>query len=142
MRQPAKVQLALFAEASPKSSSYANNLGALRASGLVDYPVGGRVALTDDGRAIADASAAPTTIDDLHRFVAGLVGAPKWRLLEQLVRAYPGALSKGDLAELAGASVTSSSFANNLGSLRSLGLIEYPGPGLVAALPVLFMEDE
>jgi hypothetical protein len=30
--------------------------------------------------------------------------------------------------------------ANNLGRLRSLGLIDYPRPGQVVALPVLFLE--
>lgn len=29
---------------------------------------------------------------------------------------------------------------NNLGSLRSLGLIDYPSPGAAAALPVLFLD--
>jgi hypothetical protein len=136
-----KTQLALFAQASPKSSSYSNNLGALRTAGLIDYPAGGRVHLTPDGRAVADGSAAPTSTDELHRFVYDLVGGSKARLLEQLVARYPRALEKEQLAELAGASATSSSFSNNLGSLRSLGLIDYPRPGEVAALPVLFLEE-
>lgn len=51
-------------------------------------------------------------------------------------------LEKSELAERAGVSASSSSFTNNLGSLRSLGLIGYPGPGLVVALQVLFMDGE
>lgn len=138
---PDKTQLALFAEASPKSSSYSNNLGHLNNQlGLIRYPQPGRVQLTDDGRQIADAGAAPQTVDELHRYVAGLVGGAKWKLLEQLIIAYDAPLTKHELAERAGASVTSSSFSNNLGSLRSLGLIDYPAPGEIAALPVLFME--
>jgi uncharacterized protein len=136
-----KTQLALFAHASPKSSSYSNNLGALRTAGLIDYPAGGRVHLTPDGRSVADGSAAPSSTEELHRFVYDLVGGSKARLLEQLVAHYPGALEKEQLAELAGASATSSSFSNNLGSLRSLGLIDYPRPGDIAALPVLFLEE-
>lgn len=136
---PKKVQLALFAQASPKSSSYTNNLGALRTAGLIDYPAGGFVSLTQDGRAIADGSAIPTGADELHQFVYGLVGRPKARLLEALIGAYPGSVSKADLAYLAGASASSSSFTNNLGALRSLGLIDYPAPGYVAALEVLFV---
>ncbi len=135
-----KTQLALFAEASPRSSAYSNNLGALRSVGLVDYPAPAKVALTDAGAAIADASSAPTSTHELHAYVAGLVGGAKWRLLEQLIDAYPEALPKAELAERAGASATSSAFSNNLGSLRSLGLIDYPSPGYVAALPVLFLE--
>lgn len=52
----------------------------------------------------------------------------------------PGAVDRDTLAEMAGTSPTSSSFANNLGALRSLGLIDYPTRGEVVALPVLFME--
>lgn len=137
-----KTQLALFAQASPKSSSYTNNLGHLNNQlGLICYPAPGRVALTQDGRAIADASGAPTSTEELHRFVYGLVGGAKARLLEALIAQYPGDLSKDELAERAGASATSSSFTNNLGTLRSLGLIDYPGPGRIVALPVLFLEE-
>jgi hypothetical protein len=138
---PDKTQLALFAEASPKSSSYSNNLGHLNNQlGLIRYPQPGRVQLTDDGRKLANPGGAPQTVDELHRYVAGLVGPAKWRLLEQLILAYDAPLTKADLAERAGASATSSSFSNNLGSLRSLGLIDYPSPGEIVALPVLFME--
>lgn len=137
------MQVALFAEASPKSSSYTNNLGALRTAGLIDYPAGGQVTLTDAGREIADGDAAPSTVEELHAFVAGLVGGSKWRLLEQLIVAYEVGeeLHKDELAVRAGASATSSSFTNNLGALRSLGLIDYPRPGYVAAKPVLFLEE-
>lgn len=135
-----KVQLALFAHASPSSSAYANNLGALRSSAHIEYPRGGFVGLTDGGRAIANAAAAPSTVEDLHRFVERLVSGPQWRILRALIDAYPSAIAKEDLAAAAEASATSSAFANNLGALRSLGLIDYPAPGHVAALPVLFME--
>ena len=37
-------------------------------------------------------------------------------------------------------SPTSGGYFNNLGSLRSLGLVDYPQPGTVAAQPVLFLE--
>ena len=40
-----------------------------------------------------------------------------------------------------GSSSTSSAYANNLGRLRSLGLIDYPDRGHVVALPVLFLEE-
>jgi hypothetical protein len=36
--------------------------------------------------------------------------------------------------------VTSGGFKNYLGEMRTLGLIDYPGPGQVVALPVLFLE--
>jgi hypothetical protein len=141
--QASKTQLALFSEASPKSSAYTNNLGALRTAGLIDYPSPGRAHLTEAGRDLADAGAAPSTVDELHDFVFRLVGPAKTRLLRELIIAYERGetLDKQGLAARAGASATSSAFTNNLGSLRSLGLIDYPGPGLVEAKPVLFLED-
>jgi hypothetical protein len=135
-----KTQLALFAEASPKSSGYTNNLGALRTAGLIDYPAPGTAALTAVGRDVADAGRAPSTVDELHGYVRQLVGPSRARLLDQLIDAYPDALAKDELAERAGVSASSSGYTNNLGSLRSLGLIDYPQPGHVAALPVLFLE--
>lgn len=135
-----KVQLALFAHASPTSSSYSNNLGALRSAGLIEYPRGGVVGLTDAGRSCANAAAAPSTVAELHRFVESLVSGPQWRILRALIDAYPSAIAKEDLAAAADASATSSSFSNNLGALRSLGFLDYPAPGHVVALPVLFLE--
>jgi hypothetical protein len=136
---PSKTQLALFAKASPKSSGYSNNLGALRTAGLIDYPAPGTVALTDEGIVLANAREAPQTTAEMHAYVRSLIGPSRARLLDQLIDAYPSALAKGELAERAGVSPTSSGFSNNLGSLRSLGLIDYPSPGTIAALPVLFL---
>jgi hypothetical protein len=42
------------------------------------------------------------------------------------------------LAEEAEQSATSGGYSNNLGALRSLGLIDYPVPGQVVATALLF----
>lgn len=136
---PKKIQLALFAGASPKSSGYTNNLGALRSAGYIDYPVGGHVALTDDGRDHADSGSAPASQAEMIAFVQQLVGPARSRILTALLNYHPQALSKGELAVYAGVSASSSGFTNNLGSLRSLGLIDYPTPGNVALTDVLFV---
>lgn len=139
--EASKVQLALFAGASPKSSSYSNNLGHLNnQAGLIHYPRPGYVQLTPEGRSVASAAGAPSTAEELQEFAYELVGPAKARILRALVDVYDEALPKDELAVRVDASPTSSSFSNNLGSLRSLGLIDYPGPGLVAALPILFLE--
>lgn len=139
--EASKVQLALFAGASPKSSSYSNNLGHLNNQlGLIRYPRPGFVALTDAGRDVASAAHAPSTAEELQAYAYELVGPAKARLLRVLVDAHEP-VAKQELADAAGASSTSSSFSNNLGSLRSLGLIDYPEPGYVAALPILFLEQ-
>jgi hypothetical protein len=140
--QARKVQLALLADASPKSSAYTNNLGALRTAGLITYPGPGLVALTNHGRAQAHEDLdVPTTSEGLHRQLYSRLSGPQVRILQQLVKLYPDPIDKAELAQKAEASATSSAFTNNLGALRSLGLIDYPAPGQVAALPVLFLEE-
>jgi hypothetical protein len=62
-------------------------------------------------------------------------------ILNVLIASYPDAIEKERVAEMAEASVTSSGFANNLGAMRSLGIIDYPSPGKVVAKPVLFLEE-
>ncbi len=135
-----KVQVALLAGASPKSSAYGNNLGALRSAGLIEYPGPGLVALTEAGDAVADAPELPATTGALQAEVFAMVGGSKARILRVLIAAYPNALPKLEVAEKAEQSPTSSAFGNNLGALRSLGLIDYPQPGWVAAESVLFLE--
>jgi uncharacterized protein len=73
--------------------------------------------------------------------IAGLLPPAKWKLLEQLIGIYPDAIAKDELAERVGVSPTSGGYFNNLGSLRSLGLIDYPSGGQVVAKPVLFLEQ-
>jgi uncharacterized protein len=141
---PAKAQVALFAGASPRSSSFVNNLGALRSAGLIQYPQPGRVSLTHAGAGMTETvvpGGAPTVLE-LHRQVERLVSGPQWRILEVLILTYPEALAKETVAEKSGASPRSSSFVNNLGALRSLGFIDYPTPGWVVVQPVLMLEDE
>ena len=137
-----RTQLALLADQSPNSSAYANNLGKLRTSGFIDYPLPGRVGLTDTGRAMASAEASeiPATAEELQESLYRKLSAPQARILRQLVERYPDAVERVDLASRADQSPGSSAYANNLGRLRSLGLIDYPTPGHAVACPVLFLE--
>ncbi|MCA1571058.1 MAG: DUF853 family protein [Chloroflexi bacterium] len=140
--QVAKTQLALWAGVSPKSSGYQNNLGGLRTLGLIAYPAPMFVALTDDGHKHADNALAASllTTEELHAHVQQLLPPARWRIVEPLLAAYPAPLTRAQLAEAAGVSEASSGFQNNLGGLRTLGLIDYPQPGQVVATAVLFLE--
>lgn len=138
---PRKEKLAFLSDASPTSSSFTNNLGALRTAGLVDYPTPGFVALTDAGRSIAVVDTnTPTTSAEMITVVCSKVTGPQARIIRALALAYPDAIDKATLADRVEASASSSSFTNNLGALRSLGLLDYPQQGMVAAQPVLFLE--
>ena len=139
--EAARIQLAFLASQSPKSGAYANNLGALRSRGLVNYPLRSHVALTDEGRQYADAPDAPVTTEALHKAIFTKVSGPQTRILRTLIDHYPQDLSKHSVAEMTQQSPISGAYANSLGFLRSLGLIDYPMPGRVVALPILFLEE-
>jgi len=113
-------------------------LGSLRTMGLVEYPAAGTVALTSTGYAMADHPNEPATVAEFHDRLEGLLNGPQWRVLAPIINAYPKAISRADVAAAAGYAPDGGAFQNPLGSLRSLGLIEYPAAGMVVALPVLF----
>lgn len=133
-----KDMVGILAGASPTSSAFANNLGALRSGGLINYPSGGLVALTPEGEATAvQPTGAPT-----HEAVMAKIGAmlppAQMRILAAAAQAYPDELGKEELADRVGASASSSAFANNLGRLRTLGFITYPAARSVRAGESLF----
>ena len=138
--QADKTQLALIAGVSPTSGAYFNNLGALRTAGLIDYPSSGATQLTDAGQAVAVVDDVPATTEELHEAIKRKLPPAKWKILEALIAAYPKSVSKEALAESIGVSPTSGAYFNNLGSLRSLGLLDYPRASEAIAKPVLFLE--
>ena len=140
-RQIAKTTLAVMAGVSSTSSGYANNLGALRSAGYIDYPQGGFVALTDKGRNEVPAADPPGSPAEMLDRCKRQVSGSQARILEVLASRYPDLLAKGALADLAGASSTSSGFANNLGSLRTAGMIDYPQPGMVRIESWIMLAD-
>lgn len=136
-----KKQAAAFAGVSPKSGAYGNNLGALRTRGLISYPNSGYVELTDVGRSKAAVPDRLDTTDDYQRAWFEMLSSARVKILQVLIEQYPDALSKEDLAIKAGVSPISGAFGNNLGGLRSLGIIDYPQQGFAVATNILFPED-
>ena len=140
VHQPSRVQVAVAAQYSATSTGFTNPLGALRSLGLLSYPVPGLLELTDMGREIAEAPRDPPTTAELHARVRAVLEPRQWRILAPLIEAYPAPLSREEAAKRAEYSATSTGYTNPLGALRSLGLIDYPTPGQVVALPILFVE--
>lgn len=129
-----------LADASPKSSSFINNLGSLRSRGLIEYPSQGNVALTAEGISAVGGLPAPMTESELHSTLLGMITVPQQRIMQELLGhrgEFP--IARSTLAARAAASPTSSSFINNLGALRSLGLLDYPAQGAVVASYDLFL---
>ena len=135
-----KDALAFLAGASSTSGGYFNNLGSLRSQGLIGYPSGGMVELTDTGRTMANEPDGIGTLSDLHDAVRQKIPAPMQKIFDEAVRVYPRTISKDQLAERIGVSSTSGGYFNNLGRLRTLGLIDYPSPGMVQATEIMFPE--
>ena len=133
-----KTQVAAFAGVSPNSGSFANNLGRLRTLGLIDYPQPGTVAFTAAGQHRARAVATPPTLSDLHQAWLEIITGPQARILREVVAIYPQPIAKEELAKRIAVSPESGSYANNLGRLRTLGVIDYPRRGYVRAKDVLF----
>ena len=129
-----KAQLSVLSGYSIKSSSFANALGSLRSNGLAD----GRdpITITADGMTAAgDIEPLPTGAD-LQDHWRQRLGRAERTILDVLIDAYPQALVKEEISERSGYSLTSSSFANALGKLRTLQLAD--GYAEVRAADVLF----
>lgn len=135
---PLNEQIAFIAGYSHTSSGYKNPRGALKESGLVEYPEPGHVRLTDAGREKAEAPDAPPGGEELRRRVLGKLAGPQQRILSVLIEAYPNALSNEQCAGSAGYSETSSGYKNPRGNLKALNLASYPSPGQVRAADWLF----
>lgn len=136
--QPTSEQVAFIAQYSPGSGGFNNLKGGLRSMGLIDYPSGGRVSLTAEGRAVSFAPAIEPDRDAFHSAVARKLSGPQWRVLEPAISSYPDSIASDEIAAQAGYSAGSGGFNNLRGSLRTLGLIDYPSPGRVKASDWLF----
>lgn len=132
-----KTWVAFLSSASPKSSAFTNNLGALRSKGLIDYD-NGMVYLTEKSKKSVSIPA-PISRGALHSRIMGMLPGPQGRILDVLLHHTGKSLDRPKLAELAGASPTSSAYTNNLGAMRSLGLIEYGPASTVFAKQDLFI---
>ena len=138
LTMPHKSNVAVFADASPKSSAFQNNLGRLRTLNYIEYSGSARASLTPFGRALANPVQSIRLLEDLHQAWYARLSRPQTKILERVIAAYPSPVGKNDLAEQAGQRATSSAYQNNLGALRSLGLIDYPRAGFVVATALLF----
>lgn len=132
-------RLAFLAGASPKSSTFTNSLGWLRSGGFIDYPDRGSLCLLDPGRVAVTDSTGPTSDTELQNKIFDKLEPRHKRILQPLIQIYPVAITRAELAENAGASMSSSTFTNSLGFLRGIGLLDYPSGGEVVATGNLFI---
>ncbi len=135
---PRQVAVAFLAGYTYGGGAFNNPRGALRTMGLVDYINPDRIKLTEKGKEFANWPQETLTIDDLQEKVLSILPGPEQKILRVLIDAYPNEMTKAECAQASGYA-QGGAFNNPLGRLRSLGLIDYPQPGYVVALPVLFL---
>jgi hypothetical protein len=127
-------QLSILSGYSVKSSSFHNAISALRSQGYAEQ--GWPLRITPDGlKALGDFAPLPTG-RDLHHYWIRRLGKAPGTMLRILIDAHPGRLTKPELSDLSGYSITSSSFHNAVSELRTLQLIE--GRGDLRASDALF----
>lgn len=118
---PTRQMVAFVAGYSPKSSGFANLLGAMRSAGIIDYPGERRVSLLS--------APVENSTEDAAAIMASVLKAPQIKIIQALLAG--GRMTRGALADKAGYSIGSSGYANLLGSLRSLTILDYPSTGTV-----------
>lgn len=113
--QPSRHQAA-FVAGYTVNGHFNNSLGSLKSAGLVDYPAGGSVALTQAGAAMAPPAPRPLTRDELIERVRQVLKAgPQQRLFDALVQADGDRVPRDQLAAACGYTVNGH-FNNVLGA--------------------------
>lgn len=135
--KPSRPAVAFWAETSSTSSSFQKNAGMLNAMGLITYPDGGRIAITDAGRRESP-EAETLTSDEVFARGLDLLSKPQQRILSTLRGVYPEALDRENLAIASDSAHSSSSFQKNVGEMRTAGIVEYVDRGSIRAAEWLF----
>lgn len=134
--EPSRRQVA-FAAGYTESGHFNNTTGSLKSGGLLVYPGGGLIRMTEAGESTAQGPDTPPTSEKLQRLVKGKLSVPQGKLFDELLERHPEDMHRSELAELCGYT-ESGHFNNTLGSLKSLGIVKYSGPGRACAADFLF----
>lgn len=123
----------------PGSGHVNNVMGSLATAGLIEYPRQGFLALTDAGRAEARALEVHS-LEDVHAAWFEICNGPQRKLLKVLVERWPEEVGRDELAEASGYTAGTGHYNNVVGSLHTMGAIQYPRQGYVRASDLLFPE--
>lgn len=138
--QVARPTVAALCNVRPSSSGYDKNLSTLRTLGMIEYPNGGFIRLTDIGRTRSSATIDLSDIAAVRDAWCRVVSGPQADIVRVVTHLYPNDISREELADKIGISVSSSGYDKNLSTLRSLGAIDYPTRGRVRAADLIFPE--
>lgn len=138
--EPEQPAVAFLAEYTYGSGGYNNPRGRLRQRGLIEYVSGDKLKLTSSGKGVAQYPDIEPTNEALHSAVLGKLPGPEARILTVLLKCYPEPMNTTKLAEASNYTPGSGGFNNPRGRLKTLGLVEYPSPGMLVAKDLLFPE--
>lgn len=117
-----------------RSKGFTNPLGQLRTMGFITGDN-----LTEAGRAQLTAIESALTLEELHNRIRSLIKPVESRILDIVINS-GGRIGRHDLMEAAGyTNERSKGFSNSLGSLRTIGLIDYDSSDVIAT-DVVFPE--
>lgn len=138
LEAPTSNQVGFIAGYAPTGGTFKRYRGDARTRGLISYPGDGRLALTDEGRSIAQGPDAPPTIAALHAAVRENLDTPLVKLLDPILAAYPHAIAADEVGRAAGYEASGGTFKRYRGTLKTLEIIEYPSAGKLRAADWLF----
>jgi hypothetical protein len=135
---PTVQQVAFMAGYASTSGTWDTYRSRARTMGLIELPGGGKMRLTDAGRAAASSDGVITSPQDLHLAVKLKLAGPLQRLLDVLLAAYPETVSRADWASGAGYEPTSGTADTYRSRIMALDLATSPERGVVRAADWLF----
>ena len=132
--------VAALAGVSHRSSSYTNNLGALRSGDYITYGGSSTLRLTEKGLEVTPPVVPPDSTEEMLERCLGVLSRRQGDILKALHAVHPLSLSRDELAERVGVSAKSSAFTNNLGAIRSAGMLKYGPNSIVGCEGWLFID--
>ncbi|OBK11265.1 hypothetical protein A9W96_11065 [Mycobacterium sp. 1245852.3] len=118
-----KAQWATVARMKHTGGTWSTYLGQLRRAGLIDENATG-FTLTETGWKYLGHRPEPMAAQELQQHYLGILRAGAARMLQAAIDTYPNGLTKNQIADATGVSVTGGTFSTYLGQLRRNGLIE------------------
>jgi hypothetical protein len=132
-------QLATLSGYGPKGGTFGTYLSDLKRGDFIQIN-GREVRITDRGLAACGTVAGALTADEILETWRNALRSGARAMLDLLVEAYPGGMSRAELGEKAGYEVSGGTFGTYLSDLRRNGLVE-DRHGLLRASDTLFMGE-
>lgn len=136
---PDRKQVGYLAGYTASGGTFQKYVSTMATADLITYPRKGTVALTDAGRALAAKPEAPLTDAALQQAFYDRLPTPLAKILAHLVHLYPAGIAREPLGEATGYEASGGTFQKYISTLSSLGLVDYPERGYVAASASLFL---